>query len=247
MRRRDFIGVLSRSARMWALRILRKHSAQPNRIPKKLHIIWVGDEAKCPSHCIQSWKDKHPDWEVRVWGNLELGALKWRNRKQIEVFRARGQWEGVADLMRYEILHEHGGVYVDADSVCVRPLDDWLLDNRLFAVWESERHRPAIIANGFIGCVPHHPALRAIILAASRMRKLQGEPWELVGPVFFTRMILPFCPLDATILPSVLFLPEHHSDGDVRASSLIYAKHEWGSTRKSYAAPPEISKSKSVN
>src|SRR4029078_97320 len=68
MRRRDFIGVLSRSARMWALRILRKHSAQPNRIPKKLHIIWVGDEAQCPSHCIQSWKDKHPDWEVRVWG-----------------------------------------------------------------------------------------------------------------------------------------------------------------------------------
>ena len=46
----------------------------------------------------------------------------------------------------------------------------------------------------------------------------------------------PFCPLDATILPSVLFLPEHHSDGDERASSLIYAKHEWGSTRKSYAA-----------
>src|SRR4029077_5769246 len=90
--------------------------------------------------------------------------------------------------------------------------------------------------NGFIGCVPHHPALRAIVLAASRMRKLQGEPWQLVGPAFFTRMILSFCPFDATILPSVLFLPEHHSDGDERASSLIYAKHEWSSTRKSYAA-----------
>jgi len=126
MRRRDFIGVLSRSARMWALRILRKHSAQPNRIPKKLHIIWVGDEAKCPNHCIQSWKDRHLDWDVRVWGNLELGVLKWKSHSQIEVFRARGQWEGVADLMRYEILHEHGGVYVDADSVCIRPLDDWL-------------------------------------------------------------------------------------------------------------------------
>ena len=49
-------------------------------------------------------------------------------------------------------------------------------------------------------------------------------------------MILSFCPFDATILPSVLFLPEHHSDGDERASSLIYAKHEWSSTRKSYVA-----------
>jgi inositol phosphorylceramide mannosyltransferase catalytic subunit len=91
--------------------------------------------------------------------------------RQLKIFRDGGYWDGVADLMRYEILFEHGGVYVDADSTSVRPLDHWLLTPPLFAVWESEQHRPGLIANGFIGSVPQHPALAAIIRATARMNK----------------------------------------------------------------------------
>jgi mannosyltransferase OCH1-like enzyme len=120
-------------------------------IPKKLHLIWVGDDTKRPHHSIDSWKHKHPAWEFRVWSNAELDGTPWKARRQIDRFRALNHWDGVADLMRYEILHEHGGVYVDADSTCVRALDDWLLDTRMFAVWENERHSPGLIANGFIG------------------------------------------------------------------------------------------------
>ena len=220
------------------------------RIPKKLHVIWVGDESKRPDQWIQTWRDKHPEWEFKVWGNSEYDKLLWKSKRQMEIFRASGHWEGVADLMRYEILYEHGGVYVDADSMCVRSLDDWLLDTRMFAVWESERHRPGLVANTFIGSRSRHPALLAIIRATSRMNKpvwrrsrpnpfrwKEVPPWKSVGPVFFTKMILPFCPLDATLLPSVMFLPKHHCDKEERQSSLIYAKHEWGTTHKAHAAP----------
>ena len=31
-----------------------------------------------------------------------------------------------ADVLRYEILRRHGGVYVDVDVECLRPLDDLL-------------------------------------------------------------------------------------------------------------------------
>jgi mannosyltransferase OCH1-like enzyme len=78
--------------------------------------------------------------------------------------------------MRYEILHDHGGVYVDADSTCVRPLDDWLRDMRMFAIWESEQHRPGLIANGFIGSAPQHPALAAIIHETTRTDKRRIKP-----------------------------------------------------------------------
>jgi len=153
--------------------------------------------------------------------------------------------------MRYEILNEHGGVYVDADSICVRPLDDWLLAPRMFAAWESEEHRPGLVANSFIGSAPHHPALDAIVRATSGMRnpvwrrtrhierwdglrpRFHHEcslPWETVGPTLFTKMILPFCPFDVTIVPSVLFQPKHFLDTEERQSSLIYARHEWGTT-----------------
>ena len=73
--------------------------------------------------------------------------------------------------MRYEILHEQGGVYVDADSISVRPLGNWIMAQRMFAVCESEKHRPGLIANTFIGSVPEHPAFGAIIQATSRMNK----------------------------------------------------------------------------
>jgi mannosyltransferase OCH1-like enzyme len=226
-------------------------------IPKKLHLIWVGDEGKLPRQSISSWKELHPGWEFRLWGNSALDEFSWKARRQIEQFRASGHWEGVADLMRYEILHEHGGVYIDADATCVRPLDDWLLDMPMFAIWENERARPGLVANGFIGSRRHHPALEDMIRATSRMNspvwrrtwKIESwnglrprfgyapvDPWKTVGPVFFTKMILPYCPLEATVLPSVLFLPRHHSEKEERNSSLIYATHSWGTTKKSYSA-----------
>jgi inositol phosphorylceramide mannosyltransferase catalytic subunit len=219
-------------------------------IPKKLHAVWVGDESKCPHQWLQTWRDKHPTWEFKLWGNAEYDSVPWRSKRQMDIFRACGEWNAVADLMRYEILCEHGGVYVDADSMCVRAFDDWLLDTRMFAAWENEIHRPGLVGTSYIGSVPQHPVLRAIIRKTSRMnsgmwRRAWPNPfrweefpaWKTVGPLFFTNMVLPFCPKDATILPSVLFFPKHHLDKEERKSSLIYARHEWGTTHKSYAAP----------
>jgi len=224
-------------------------------IPKKLHLIWVGDEAQRPRPSIDSWQEKHPGF--RLWGNGDLDGIAWKARRQMEIFRASGHWEGVADLMRYEILDEHGGIYIDADATCIRPLDDWLLDMPMFAIWENERLAPGLVANGFIGTEAQHPVLRAIIKETSRMNEpvwrrtweIEGwkglrprfryapvSPWKTVGPVLFTKMILPFCPQKATVLPSVLFLPRHHSEEVERKSSLIYATHTWGTTHKSYSA-----------
>lgn len=222
-------------------------------IPRIIHVIWVGDELKRPDDHIATWRANHPDWQFRLWGNTHLDGVNWRAKRQINIFRKSGHWEGVADLMRYEILHEHGGVYVDADSTSVRPLDEWLLAQHMFAVWESETHRPGLIANTFIGSVPRHPALREIIEATSRMNapvwrrtwrieKWRGLrpcfrykgflPWQTVGPALFTKKVLPYSPLHATILPSPLFLPRHFEDKEERQSGVIYARHDWGTTHR---------------
>ena len=49
---------------------------------------------------------------------------------------------GVADIMRYEILFNEGGIALDADSLCLRPLEDWVLEPAAFAAWEHEHIRP---------------------------------------------------------------------------------------------------------
>lgn len=226
----------------------------PSPIPKKLHVIWIGDESKCPHQWIQTWRDHHPTWEFKLWGNYELNNLPWRSKRQMDIYQSEGQWAGVADLMRYEILLEHGGVYVDADTMCLRALDDWLLESRMFVFWENEAHRPGLIANSYIGTIPNHPALKVIVDETAKMAKpsakrLWYKPywnerlrfqykylsvWEAVGPLYFTKKVLPFCPLNVTVLPSVLFMPQHYLDDKPRDSSLVYAHQIWGTTKDAY-------------
>jgi mannosyltransferase OCH1-like enzyme len=213
-------------------------------IPKKLHLIWVGDDGSRPDRWIESWRTNHPHWEFRLWGNAERETVPWRCAYQIQLLAAAGRWDGVADVMRYEILHEHGGVYVDADSLSVRPLDDWLLETPMFAVWESEEHAPGLVANGFIGAIAGHAALVEIV---DRIRQLKDPlrvrnpwrlwpkrvaPWKTVGPVLFTEVVRGQPPDQVKILASELFLPRHFLDAHERQGKVVYARHFWQTTNK---------------
>jgi len=101
-------------------------------IPKKLHFVWVGDESKRPDNCIQSWAKLNPEYEIVIWGNTALAEYSWVNKKHMDAMYSR-ELNGVADLMRYEILFNEGGIALDADSLCLRPLEDWLLEPAAFA------------------------------------------------------------------------------------------------------------------
>lgn len=213
-------------------------------IPKKLHLIWIGEDERRPTEWIESWRRNHPEWEFRLWGNEDRLSTSWICSRQIEALATAGRWEGVADVMRYEILCEHGGVYVDADSASVRPLDDCLLTTPMFAVWESEEHAPGLIANGFIGAVARHPALLAII---DRIRRLKNPlrmrkpwrlwttpvaPWKTVGPALFTQVMRAQPDDQIRILPSALFLPDHFLAPDKKLETVVYARHFWQTTNR---------------
>jgi mannosyltransferase OCH1-like enzyme len=116
-------------------------------IPKLIHFIWVGDEAKRPTNCMDTWRALHPDWEFVLWGNAELNQLEWINRAHMMDMYGR-ELNGVADMMRWEILHANGGIVVDADSIALRKLDDHLLECEAFACWENEIARRAIRSSG---------------------------------------------------------------------------------------------------
>lgn len=212
-------------------------------IPKKIHIIWIGDESKRPNACIDSWKKNHPDYEVKVWGNAEYEELTWRNAKHM---KAMWRWEicGVSDLMRWEILYNEGGFYVDADSTCIRPLDEWMRHCRTIACYENEELRPGLVATGFMGVVPRlafadriverlrrNPFLVEIPFFPNRIR--HPRAWKSVGPGAFTKA-LKREHLHATIMPSSFFLPRHYDSDIDNTHSKTYAKHFWGSTHGSY-------------
>jgi mannosyltransferase OCH1-like enzyme len=203
-------------------------------IPKQFHFIWVGDETRRPDNCIASWRDAHPDWDVRVWGNDDLANGNWINVRHMDEM-AKREWNGVADMMRWEILHRHGGVVCDADSICVKALEDSLLDCPAFACWESEVARPGLIAAGYFGSEAGNPFVKAIIEdIAQSPSVIQEMAWKTVGPQRLTDCYRKFRYTPLRIYPSHYFIPRHFTGVEYGGDGPVYAKQLWGSTLKTY-------------
>ncbi|MBD8186774.1 hypothetical protein MRS45_13695 [Pseudomonas viridiflava] len=205
-------------------------------IPKTLHIIWVGDESKRPDNCIQTWKDLNPTWTVRVWGNDELANREWINYPHMSEMFGK-ELNGVADLMRWEILYNEGGFVVDADSICVRPLDDWMLECESFACWENEIVRPHLIAAGYVASTPGNWFYGQMIQDLKNLPSVvHAKAWETVGPRFLTESVNKYQYFNLSIFPSHFFIPKHYTGAEYTGGELIYAKQAWASTKETYDA-----------
>jgi inositol phosphorylceramide mannosyltransferase catalytic subunit len=186
---------------------------------------------------MDTWRDKHPEWEYRLWTDDNVPPLT--NQSQ---FDAMPHFPGKADILRYELLHRFGGVYVDADSACVSPLTEDLLNNVGFAAHESEYARPGLIGNSVIGARAGCALMASMIEKIATLNGLAYTPalevWKLTGPLMFTRAMGQGGHTGYRIYPSFWFYPEHCSG--VRYTGTVdrcYARQFWGSTKAAiYAA-----------
>ncbi|MGY4818375.1 TcdA/TcdB catalytic glycosyltransferase domain-containing protein [Pseudomonas chlororaphis subsp. piscium] len=61
--------------------------------------------------------------EIRDLSNRSDIQLKNKDAYQHEIIGRNGAYPAASDIARYEILHEHGGVYADIDLECMQPLN----------------------------------------------------------------------------------------------------------------------------
>ena len=202
-------------------------------IPKKIHIVWVGDESKRPDKMIDSWRAKNPSWNIVVWGNRELKKIKWINKKHIQEMSGTGRLCGVADLMRYEILFNHGGFAVDADSYCIKGLEDWLFDSQICVGMENEIVRPGLIANGYLASEPDSVLMAELIMGLNNKKTVTDNlPWITTGPMFLTEKVRELEYSNITYWPSHYFIPEHFTGQCYLGKGHVFANQVWGSTKK---------------
>jgi len=147
-------------------------------IPKIIHQVWLSKPM--PDHVrawIDGWRAMHGDWEHHLWTERNLPVLvnqAWFDATDIPAQKA--------DIARYEIVHRHGGLYVDADYECLGRVDD-LIDGRDHLLIEGSE--PHLLHNGFFAALPGSPLLaRAIELIPDRIRKRPGVVGQ-TGPGLF--------------------------------------------------------------
>ena len=203
-------------------------------IPKIIHIVWIGDETKRPDAWIATWRALNPGYEVRVWGNDAVRAESWLLGDQINAWLGR-EINGAADIIRWEILFRYGGLAFDADSACVRPLEDWLIEPSCFAAWENEILRPGLIAAGALGFVPDHALVGHILKdIIEDPDPYGGMAWQKLGPQRITDTLRKLNFPNLTVYPSHYFFPRHYSGFEYSGQGPIFARQFWGSTHRGW-------------
>ncbi len=119
-------------------------------IPKIIHYIWFseGPVPESIQRCVENWKEKCPDYEIRRWDIFNYDYKKYPYTRQ--AYEAK-RWGYMADVARLEILYEYGGFYFDTDVELLKNLDE-LRFQKGFCGREDWGH---VNFGGGSGCIRH--------------------------------------------------------------------------------------------
>lgn len=104
-------------------------------IPKTLHYIWLGPNPfpKDSVKKVKGWIDAHPGWKVKFW--TDLGQTAPDDRMEVysfemfplqelkECYYLCDNFGERSMILRYAILLNEGGIYIDHDMKCLKSVE----------------------------------------------------------------------------------------------------------------------------
>jgi mannosyltransferase OCH1-like enzyme len=168
------------------------------RIPRIVHQVWLGPNPLPDEFAAyrETWGEHNPGWTLELWTEDHLPDVLQRP----EVYdRLRVPAER-ADILRLEVLWRFGGVYVDTDFECRRPLEPLLDGVDFFTAYL----KPGRVNNAIIGATPGHAILER---ALAELRPAQTYKYDkaAAGPLFLDRLVKDYP--EITIFEPRLFYP----------------------------------------
>jgi len=121
-------------------------------IPKRIWVLWFQGLSEAPflvRKCIDSWVKENPNWKVVILDESNLSEYVVLDLP--ENILANLALAHKSDLVRLHLLSNYGGVWADATTFCIKPLDEWIDDcmtSGFFAFYKPSRDR--IMSNWFL-------------------------------------------------------------------------------------------------
>lgn len=138
-------------------------------IPKKIHRLWLGPNPMPDKYVRygEQFKEMNPDWEYIDWNTDNLpdiiNADIWENignmpKSSITMDPQRAIAVQRADVLGYEIIYKHGGIYFNCDIEPLRPMDELIAEtgDDAFAGWEGEYDGRWFLVNAVLGGPAEH-------------------------------------------------------------------------------------------
>lgn len=129
-------------------------------IPKKIHQIWQhGDVPEKYIAFQNKVKELHPEWEYKLWNEDDnLALVKSHFPDFFETYIGLPRNIMRADMIRYLIMYQVGGVYLDLDYEMLKPFD--LINHDLVLPYNrnlSFGDPYDAFGNCIFGSAPNHP------------------------------------------------------------------------------------------
>lgn len=149
------------------------HTEKTTRIPQIIHQIWSGGETTFPrvfQMLADTWKRDYPDWEYIFWDDNKTDAFVKTYYPHL--------WEAYTrfpypiqrwDAVRYLILNQMGGMYVDADYESLDSIEPLVAGKTCCFSEDPATHKgnygevERYFNNAMMLSIPHHPFMEKII------------------------------------------------------------------------------------
>lgn len=138
-------------------------------IDKIIHQIWVGkyEMPDREKNQIAEIKEKHSNYDYHLWTNDNLPKIPERLQKIYDIMYNNEDYVFCADMLRWLVVYEYGGWYLDVDWKYVNSLDSLSIDHRdgiVFGHWGvGWTGCDYTLANNVFGFKKHHPLVKHMI------------------------------------------------------------------------------------
>lgn len=185
-------------------------------IPRNIISMWLGDEMPdIAKECVDT-HSQQPGFN-HIWINNDN---YYRCRYVDECVNA-GLFGKASDYLRMWYLKELGGIYLDADTKILKPLDRFL-EHEMFVCQEENM----FVANGIVGAVAHHPMLEHYLGVVERNFRGAGESIFMPGMYLWTELVKhsQWTP-GITVYPPEWFLPYNHQSKVTNITENTHCMH----------------------
>lgn len=158
-------------------------------IPKIIHQIHLGKSSLSDQQKLwqKTWTDYNPNWQYILWDEDSLSTITLQNEDELDKCK---NFSEKSDILRFEILYQFGGLYIDTDFECLKNIDS-LFDtyrDREFIIFLETKDQ---IGSAFIGASKNNSYIKELVDNISVRSEIYGDSDSHIkyGPKYITDML----------------------------------------------------------